>query len=102
MGLGFKIFTTQEINYKKGDTEINLKQIARENDLLFREQNEKINQLTEVVRQTQETAKNKKINLPGLRRVEEVVGEAEEINKDLTSNNEELQNLIIEESASPP
>ena len=97
IGAGVKIASTDTLSYSNGNTQIALGKTVAESDRLIAEQNEQINRLTQSVQTAQQAAKKRKVNLPELQQVGQIAKETEELNDNLVSNNEELQDLVVEE-----
>lgn len=96
IGLGAKLFSTDSISYKRNDTEIKLgqiKQVVQQSDRLIETQQETINDLVRANNKVQKAARKKKIVLPELEQVDEIVNKSGELVEELGSNSQQLKTL---------
>ena len=98
IGTAFKFYTSANFSYKNGETEIIFVEEAQkeveEHRRLTKEQNQRIQRLTNAVENAQRASKSRNINFPELYYVEQAANEAEEANKNLVESNEQLQEII--------
>ena len=96
VGLGTKLVTTDNVSFKRNDTEIKLgqiKQVVQQSDRLIESQQENIDDLVRANNKVQRAAKREKIVLPELEEVEEVVNRSEELTEELEDNSQQLKDL---------
>lgn len=100
VGLSVKIANTPFVSFSNGNTQIQLGEVAQESDRLIAELEAQNQALIEASGKLNQAVQRKKIKLPELKEVQEVIETSEGLTEDLKANNEELQNLSDVEPSS--